>query len=88
MARIIMDERKRREIDPTVGLLRDCLKGLEGKGTAEAEKRDRLKSMLEFVEMVTSLYTQISALPTGAVRGLFAAKGKIRSLLNLGSEAV
>jgi len=84
MARIIMDERKRREIDPTVSLLRECVHDMEGKGPTEVEKRDRLKAMLEFVEMVTSLYTQVSALPTGAVRGLLSANGKIRSLLTLG----
>jgi DNA-binding transcriptional regulator GbsR (MarR family) len=84
MARVIMDERKRREIDPTVSLLRECVRDLEGKGPSEAEMRNRLKAMLEFVEMLTSLYSQISALPTGAVRGLLSAKGKVRSLLTLG----
>src|ERR1019366_10058099 len=84
LARVIMDERKRREIDPTVSLLRECVRDLEGKGPSEAEMRDRLKAMLEFVEMLTSLYSQISALPTGAVRGLLSAKGKVRSLLTLG----
>ena len=84
MARVIMEERKRREIDPTVSLLRECVRDLEGKGPSEAEMRDRLKAMLEFVEMVTSLYSQMSALPTGAIRGLLSAKGKVRSLLTLG----
>lgn len=84
MARVIMDERKRREIDPTLSLLRECVRDLEGKGPSEEEKRDRLKAMLEFVEMVTSLYTQMSALPTGAIRGLLSAQGKVRSLLTLG----
>jgi DNA-binding transcriptional regulator GbsR (MarR family) len=86
MARVIMDERKRREIDPTVSLLRECVGELEGKGPSEDEKRERLKVMLEFVEMVTSLYAQMSALPTGAIRGLLSAQGKVRSLLSLGKS--
>jgi DNA-binding transcriptional regulator GbsR (MarR family) len=86
MARVIMDERKRREIDPTVSLLRECVRDLDGKGPSEAEIRERLKSMLEFVEMLTSLYSQVSALRTGAVRGLLSAKGKVRSLLSLGES--
>jgi DNA-binding transcriptional regulator GbsR (MarR family) len=87
MARTIMDERKRREIDPTVSLLRECLNDLEGKGASETEKRERLEAMLSFVEMITSLYSQISALPTGAIRGLLSAQGKVRSLLiGLGSR--
>lgn len=36
--------------------------------------------MLEFVEMLTSLYAQVSRLPTGTVRGLLSAQGKVRSL--------
>jgi len=80
MARIILDERKRREIDPTVGVLRDCLHEVEGKGAGAAELRERLKAMLEFVEMLTSLYGQVSRLPTGTVRGLLSAQGKVRSL--------
>ncbi len=82
MARVILDERKRREIDPTVSLLRECVHDSEVNG--EKEMRARLAAMLEFVEMVTSFYTQMSALPTGAIRGLFSAQSKVRSLLPLG----
>jgi DNA-binding transcriptional regulator GbsR (MarR family) len=84
MARVILDERKRREIDPTLSLLRECLHEVEGKPSPESDMRQRLEAMLEFVEMVTSLYTQVSALPTGAIRGLLSAQGKVRSLLTLG----
>jgi DNA-binding transcriptional regulator GbsR (MarR family) len=82
MARVILDERKRREIDPTVSVLRECLRDLEGKGPAEIGKHERLKAMLEFVEMLTSLYAQISRLPTGTVRGLLSAQGKVRALFS------
>jgi len=81
MARVILDERKRREIDPTVTVLRECLRDVSGKGPAEAEMRERLKAMLEFVEMLTSLYAQISRLPTGTIHGLLSAQGKLRKLL-------
>ena len=87
MARVILDERKRREIDPTVNVLRECLQDLEGKGAAAAELRERLKVMLEFVEMLTSLYAQIARLPTGTVRGLLSAQGKVRRLLAGGRAA-
>jgi DNA-binding transcriptional regulator GbsR (MarR family) len=82
MARVILDERKRREIDPTVKVLRECLRELDGAGPAEAKKRDRLKAMLDFVEMLTSLYTQISRVPMGTLRALLSAQGKVRGLLN------
>ena len=79
MARVILDERKRREIDPTVTVLRECLRESEGKGS---EMRERLKAMLEFVEMLTSLYAQMSRLPTGTVRRLLSAQGQVRKLLS------
>jgi DNA-binding transcriptional regulator GbsR (MarR family) len=78
MARVVLDERKRREIDPTVGVLRECIQELDGK---EGELRTRLQAMLEFVELLTSFYTQISVLPTGAVRGVLSAPGKIKGFL-------
>ena len=84
MARIILDERKRREIDPTVSVLRECLRDLERKGADRAEMRERLKAMLEFVEMLTSLYAQMSRLPTGTIHGLLSAEGKVRRLLTGG----
>ena len=83
MARIILDERKRREIDPTLNVLRECLREVDGKGS---EMRERLKAMLEFVEMLTSLYGQIARLPTGTVRGLLSAQGRVRSLLGGGKS--
>ena len=82
MARIILDERKRREIDPTLTVLRECLGEISGKGPSEIEMRERLKAMLEFVEMLTSLYAQISRLPTGTIRGLLSAQGKVRGLFS------
>ena len=89
MARAILDERKRREIDPTVNLLRECLRELDAKAPPEGEMRGRLEAILEFVEMLTSLYGQISRLPTGTVRGLMSAQGKLRGLFGaVGSPAL
>jgi DNA-binding transcriptional regulator GbsR (MarR family) len=82
MARVILDERKRREIDPTLGVLRECLRDVGGKGPSEIEMRERLQAMLEFVEMLTTLYGQMSRLPTGTIRGLLSAQGKVRKLFN------
>ena len=52
MFRVIMMERKRREIDPTLKLLRESVEEadkVEGKG--EAVTRERLANMLEFFEL-------------------------------------
>src|ERR1035438_96887 len=49
MFRVIVEERKRREIDPTIELLRSCLADLEKSGTTETYARERVKEMLEFM---------------------------------------
>jgi DNA-binding transcriptional regulator GbsR (MarR family) len=84
MARVILDERKRREIDPTVSVLRECVQELDAKGQPNPKMRERLTTMLGFVEMVTSIYDQVSRLPTGSVRNLLSAQGKVWKLFSGG----
>ena len=81
MARVILDERKRREIDPTLVTLRECVTELKAAGPEEAVTRDRLLEMLAFLDTLTSLYEEIHRMPTGAVRGVLRAKGKVTKLL-------
>ncbi len=81
MARVILDERKRREIDPTVSVLRDCLQTLDAQGQAASDLRERLTAMLAFVEMLMSLYEQISKLPTGSVRTMLGGQGSLGTVL-------
>ena len=59
----IVDGRKRREIDPTVQLLRECTE--ESKHDAETpdEVKQRLTSMLEFLEEMSGWYDQIRGMP-------------------------
>jgi len=84
MARVILDERKRREIDPTLTVLRECLQEVEAQGESKPDMRERLKAMLGFVELVTSLYDQVARLPTGSVRNLLAVQGKVKNLISGG----
>jgi len=85
MFSIIMDERKRREIDPTLQMLRSCANELE-EGGAEKYTRKRVEEMLEFFESMTSLYGEFRRLPLNAVRRLGKLKGKLRGLF--GSQRV
>src|SRR3954463_12860802 len=52
MFRTIMDERKKRESDPTLHLLRELTARAEKKGDADPYVRDRLKDMLGFFELM------------------------------------
>ncbi|SRR5579871_50235 len=81
MFRVIIEERKRREIDPTLDLLRGCLADLEKAGAAEAYSRERIKEMLEFMERMTALYKEAGALSSGTIRRLAGMQGKLTRLL-------
>jgi DNA-binding transcriptional regulator GbsR (MarR family) len=65
--RQVMDERKRREVDPTLAILRDCVAEAMKAGAGEAYAKQRLADLLEFFETTTSWYEQLRRMPTGAV---------------------
>jgi DNA-binding transcriptional regulator GbsR (MarR family) len=79
--RIIVEQRKRREVDPTLQLLRRCLKELDQAGTSETYTRERLESMAEFFEIATSAYGEVSQISPPTLRRLLGMKGKLRRLL-------
>ena len=82
MFRVILDQRKRREVDPTLESLRRWTEELEHTGPADAYTRDRLLEMSEFFETVTALYREGRDLPAGTLRGFVKARGKLRKLLS------
>ena len=83
MFQIICEQRKRREIDPTLAMLRAAVTDLEKAGPSEAHARERLEQMLEFFETMTSLYDEVRRLPSGALRGFVKMRGKVRKLVGL-----
>jgi len=72
MFRVIAAERKRREIDPTLSVLRKCVGEAEkDKKAADKHTREQLESLLTFFELASSFYDKMNRLPTkSAVRAL------------------
>jgi DNA-binding transcriptional regulator GbsR (MarR family) len=85
MFQMVMDERKRREIDPTVALLKECLAEAEKGGQAETLTKQRLQSLLDFFEPMSAWYDQLRKMPTAAVIRLIKMGGKVQKLLGLTS---
>jgi DNA-binding transcriptional regulator GbsR (MarR family) len=81
MFRIIVEERKRREIDPTLRLLQECLNDLRRGDPVEAAMRERIAAMLEFLTTVTTLYDEVRRMPPGALRGVAKLRGRVRKLV-------
>ena len=76
--RVIVEERKRREIDPTIAMLRE-LNDSDDKASAFA--RGRIKSTLDFLEMLDRWYASVKQLPQPMLMSLLRMGGKLQSLL-------
>jgi DNA-binding transcriptional regulator GbsR (MarR family) len=82
--RVIMAERKRREMDPTIALLEHCVSEAKSGGASEAYTRGQLEKMLDFTRMVTLWYSQIERLSIPSLQRMFNAGAKIAKLFGAG----
>src|SRR6476661_10869308 len=67
MFRIIARERKKREIEPTLRILQQCIAESAKQKPTDKYSRDRLADLLNFFELAESAYTQAEKLPTSAL---------------------
>src|SRR5262245_57136765 len=67
MFRIVLDERKKREIDPTLAMLRECIAEAERDKETDEYTEDRLRVLAEFFETTTAWYQQVRQWPTIAM---------------------
>ena len=83
MFRVIARERKKREIEPTVRVLRDCISESSKPKSAAPYTRDRLSELLNFFEIATTAYDHMENLPTPAVLKLAKLGDKAFKLLGV-----
>ena len=84
MFRVVLDERKRREIDPTLRLLRDCIAEAAKDKETDAYTEERLKALRDFFETTTSWYAQIRQWPTKVMVKFIQLGDKTLKTLRLG----
>lgn len=80
MFRIILDQRKKREVDPTLEVLRLCLEELKKEGS-DSYTRERLQELYEFFGEVDALYHDLRKTPLPVLRKLVTHSGAVRKLL-------
>jgi DNA-binding transcriptional regulator GbsR (MarR family) len=85
--RVIMAERKRREMDPTIALLEHCVREAKSGDPSEEYTREQLEKMLEFTRMVTTWYCQIDRLSTPALQRLFRGGAKLAKMFGMGAAS-
>ena len=82
--RIVAEERKRREIDPTLRVLQECVSELKRAGAGSAYTRQRLEEMLEFLTTSSGLFEELVHMPAGTLKGMARVRGKLKSLFGAG----
>ena len=85
MFRVVLDERKKREIDPTERLLRECIAEAERDEATDAYTERKLRELAGFFETTSAWYAQVRQWPTTALTRFVKAGDKVRKLLGLGA---
>lgn len=75
--RIVLDERKRREVDPTLAMLEECLAEAGKERHPDPGTVERLRALHRCFHTATTWYAQVSRLPTSALVKLFSAGDKL-----------
>jgi len=81
MFRIIVDERKKRETDPVLGVLREAVADAKKPGAADAYTRERLADMLQFFEVMTRWTESTRKMPTSAIVRMVKMGDKLGKLV-------
>ena len=85
MFRIVMDERKKREFDPTMRMLRECIEEAENDKATDEYTEERLRELYTFFETTTALYAQVRRWPTAAMFRFAKTGDKVLKVLGLGA---
>ena len=83
MFRTIAIERKRREVDPTLKLINDCLDDSGKPKASDAYVRERLESMKEFFELALNFTSQVERMSTPSLVRVAKMGDKALKLLGL-----
>lgn len=63
VVRVIVEARRQRELEPTVGFLKDCATALESDRETPPHVREQILGQLEFMEIFMGWYNTLTALP-------------------------
>ncbi|MEM7469000.1 MAG: MarR family transcriptional regulator [Pseudomonadota bacterium] len=81
MLKRVVEGRKRREIDPTIELLRKCVDDMAKEKDTPKQVKERIAGTLEFMEETSRWYGQIGKLPRNVLLKLMKMGAKISSLV-------
>ena len=79
--RVIIEQRKRRELNPTLSMLRQCAKEVENETETDEVPKDRIRNMLQFISTTSDWYEQIQEVPTSTLQKLMRLGSGITKFL-------
>src|SRR5947207_10698326 len=77
MFRIVLDERKKREVDPTMRLLHECIAEAAKDKATDEFTQERLRELQKFFETTAAWYGQVRRWPTAAMFKLMKGSDKM-----------
>jgi DNA-binding transcriptional regulator GbsR (MarR family) len=83
----IVEERKRREVDPTLTMLRQCVLDAEDDKETAPEIKARIERMLTFLETLANWYVQMRTLQKSTLVSLMKMGAKVAKVLKLTKAA-
>lgn len=82
IVRTLAEERKRREVDPTLSMLREIL--MQAPGTeAERHAQGRIAEMHDLIELLTGWYADVQRLETDRLVQLLSLGAKVQKILEM-----
>jgi DNA-binding transcriptional regulator GbsR (MarR family) len=85
MVRVVMDERKKREFDPTMRVLHECIVEAEKDKATDEYTQERLRELHAFFEVTTAWYAHVRRWPTPALLKFMKAGDKVLKLVGFGA---
>ncbi len=85
MTKVILAERKRREIDPTLPVLEACLDECESASPPDPQVTERLRNMLGLFRTMNDWHADIMSLRSSELKKLVGMRQKVRKLLRFGT---
>ncbi len=79
--RVIMEQRKQRELNPTLSMLRTCAIEVADEEETDEITKQRIRNMLQFVETTSDWYEQIQEIPTSTLQKIMKLGAKITGIV-------
>ena len=78
--RVIIDQRKQRELNPTLSMLRTAAEEVDQEADTDPVTKERIRNMLEFVETTNDWYEQIADITTSTLKKLMKLGKRITKI--------